>query len=133
MASVEDDVVVQTLPSNRADDSLGIWILPRTSRCCENFLDANDWILPSNLSTVPAVAIAEEIRGRRSVRERLYDLLCSPSSGGMLTHIEMQHLATVVFQENEYEQHFIVIVGTVKKPMETIWPTWLCRKVRHVW
>jgi hypothetical protein len=27
MASVQDDVVVQTLPSNRADESLGVWIL----------------------------------------------------------------------------------------------------------
>jgi hypothetical protein len=29
MASVQDDVVVQTLPSSRADESRGVWILPR--------------------------------------------------------------------------------------------------------
>src|SRR3569833_1199808 len=27
----------------------------------------------------------------------------------------------------------MVIVGTVKKSIDTIWPTWLCRKVLHVW
>lgn len=81
-------------------------ILPRTSRRCENLLDAQRLDSPSNLNTVPAVAIAEEILGRVSVCERLYDLLCRPSSGRMLSHIEMQHLATIVFQDNEYEQHF---------------------------
>jgi hypothetical protein len=39
MASVEDDVVVQTLPSDRADESLGVWILPGTLRCGQNLLD----------------------------------------------------------------------------------------------
>ena len=43
--------------------------------------------------------------GRLAVCERLYDLLRRPSSGRMLGHIEMQHLATVVFQEDKYEQH----------------------------
>ena len=33
MAGVQDDVVVEALSSDRADESLGIWILPGTSRC----------------------------------------------------------------------------------------------------
>src|SRR4051794_20288628 len=71
---------------------------------CQNLLDAQrlDW--QSNLSTVPAVPIAEEVTGRVSVCERLYDLLCGPSSSRMLGHIEMQHLATIVLQDNKHEQ-----------------------------
>jgi hypothetical protein len=96
--------VVQTLPSNRADESLGVWILPGTSRCSEHLLDAQRLDSQSNFSTVPAVAIADEILGGLSVCERLYDLLRRPSPGRMLRHIEMQHLATIVFQEDKYEQ-----------------------------
>jgi hypothetical protein len=105
MASVQDDVVVQTLPSNRAEESLGVWILPWALRCSQNLLHAERLDSQLNFSTVPTVPIAEEILGRVSAGERFYDLLCRPSSGRMLGHIDMQHLATVVFQENEYEQY----------------------------
>src|SRR5947209_4712848 len=37
--------------------------------------------------------------------QRLSDLLRGPSPGRMLRHIEMQHLSTVVFQQDEYEEH----------------------------
>ena len=97
--------MVQALPSNRADESLGVWILPGTSGCCENLLDAQRLDSQSDFSTVPAVAIADEIRGGLSVCKRLYDLLRRPSPGRMLRHIEMQHLATVVFQQDKYEEH----------------------------
>src|ERR1700761_8319254 len=53
MASVQDDVVVQTLPANRADESLGVWILPGTSWCCEDLLDAQRLDSQSNFRTVP--------------------------------------------------------------------------------
>ena len=53
MASVQDDVVVQTLPANRADESLGVSILPGTSWCCEDLLDAQRLDSQSNFSTVP--------------------------------------------------------------------------------
>ena len=98
--------MVQTLPSNRADESLGVWILPWTPRCCQNLLDAQRLDSQPNLSTVPAVAIADEILGGISVCKRLYDLLCGPSAGWMLGHMEMQHLATIVFQDEKYEQYF---------------------------
>src|SRR4051812_33894672 len=68
-----------------------------------------------------------------SVGECFYDLLCRPSPGRMLGHIEMQHLSTIVFQDNQYNSILLVIVGTVKKSIDTIWPTWLCRKVLQVW
>src|SRR5690348_1540552 len=105
MPGVQDDVVVEALSSDRADESLGIWILPGTSRCGQNLLDTQRSDSHSNFSTVPAVAIADEILGSLSVCERLYDLLCHPSPGRMLGHIEMQHLATGVVQEDEYKQY----------------------------
>ena len=112
--------MVQALPSNRAYEPLDVWILPGTSWGCENLLDTQRLDPQLNLSTVSAVAIADEILGRLAVCERLYDLLRRPSSGRMLGHIEMQHLATVVFQHDKYEEYLMVIVGTVKKSIDTI-------------
>ena len=105
MASVQDNVVVEALPSDRANESLYVRILPGAVRCGEKLLHAKRLDSQSNLSTVPAVPIAEEVTGRVSVCERLYDLLCRPSPSRMLGHIEMQHLATIVFQDDQYEQH----------------------------
>src|SRR3954453_12916886 len=105
MTCVQDDVVVQTLPSNGADESLGVWILPGTLWCRQNLLNAQRLDSQSNFSTVPRVAIADEIRGSFSVCKCLHDLLCDPSSGRMLGDIKVQHLATIMFQDNEYEQH----------------------------
>src|SRR3569833_2998212 len=105
VAGVQDDAVVQTFPSNRANQTLGVWNLPSTFRCCQNLLDAQRLDSRLNLSTVPAVAIADEILSSVSVCERFYDLLCGPSAGRMLGHIEMQHLATIVFQYHQNKQH----------------------------
>src|SRR3982751_4260643 len=77
MATVQDDVVVQTFPSNRADESLGVWILPWTLWCCQNLLHSQRLDSQSNLSTVPAVPIADEVMRSLSVGECFYDLLCT--------------------------------------------------------
>ena len=105
MASVEDDVVVEALPSNRANESLGVGILPRTLRSCQNLLDTQRLDSQSNFSTIPAVPIADEITGSLSVCERFYNLLRGPSPGRMLGDMEMQYLATIMFQREKYEQY----------------------------
>src|SRR3982751_2695157 len=105
MASVQNDVVVEALPSDRADESLGVWILPGTLRCRQNLLDTQRLDSQSNLSTVSAVPIADEITGSLSVCERFYNLLRGPSSGRMLGDMEMQYLGTIMFQDEKYEQY----------------------------
>ena len=42
--------------------------------------------------------------GSLLVCERLYDLLRGPSSGRMVGFIKVQHLATIVFQDDKHEQ-----------------------------
>jgi hypothetical protein len=105
MAGVQNDVVVEAVPSDRAYEPLGVWILPGTLRRSQNLLHAQRLDSQSNLSTVPAVAIADEILSSLSVCERLYDLLCRPSPGRMFGDIKVQHLATIVFQDDKYEQN----------------------------
>ncbi len=75
----------------------GAWTL----RCDQNLLYTQQSDSQSNLCPVPVVPIADEITGSLSVCECLYDLLRSPSSGWMLGHIEMQQLATIVFQDDQ--------------------------------
>jgi hypothetical protein len=43
--------------------------------------------------------------GVSRIGEGLDDLLGCPDSGGMISHVEMRHLATMVFQYEEREQH----------------------------
>jgi hypothetical protein len=51
MARVQDDVVVQALPLDRANESLGVWIPPGALRNGENLLHAQRLDSQSNLST----------------------------------------------------------------------------------
>jgi hypothetical protein len=97
MTSVQDNVMVETLPSNRADESLGVWVLPGTLRCSQNLLHTQGFDSQSDLSAVPAVSIAEEISGGIAIRKRLYDLLGSPVTGRMLGHIKVQQLAAIAY------------------------------------
>src|SRR3954449_4490920 len=79
--------------------------MPRTLRRRQDFFHSQRLNSQSNLSAVNAVPIADEVTGRLSIGERLDDLLRRPGCGRMLGHIEMQHLATTMFQHDKYEQH----------------------------
>src|SRR4029453_10003097 len=105
VAGVDNDVMVETLPANGADESFGVRILPRTSRCGQNFFHSQRLDSRSNLAAVNAVPIADKITGSVSIGERLDDLLGGPGCRGMLSDIEMQHLATTMFQYDKHEQH----------------------------
>jgi hypothetical protein len=54
--------------------------------------------------TVDAVAVAEEIRWRRLVREGVDELLGRPGGGGMLGDVEVDDAAAVVSEHNENEE-----------------------------
>src|SRR5215469_18598633 len=58
-----------------------------------------------NFIAVDTVSISEQILGRILVSEGLDDLLRRPGCTGMLRHMEMQYLATTMFQHQEHEQH----------------------------
>jgi hypothetical protein len=74
-------------------------------QCSQNFLDTEGFDWQPDLSAVPAVPIANEVSGSIPIGERLYDLLWGPITGRMLGHIEVQQLATIVFEDDEYEEH----------------------------
>src|SRR3954467_2632774 len=62
-------------------------------------------LIRSRTSALCLVSRSRMRRGSFSVCKCLHDLLRGPSSGRMLGDIKVQHLATIMFQDNEYEQH----------------------------
>ena len=74
MSGIQDDEVVQALSSNRADQSLDIWILPWTVRRGQDFRHAQRRNSQTDVVAVNAVPIPDEIRGWVSIGEGLYDL-----------------------------------------------------------
>src|SRR3954454_23990524 len=133
MSRVHDDVVVQTFPSNRADESLGVWILPWTMWCCQNLLHAQRLDSQSNLSTVPAVPIADEVMRSLSVANASTIWCAVQAPVGCSVTLKCSTLRRSCSKTINTNSILMVIVGTVKKSIDTIWPTWLRRKVLQVW
>src|SRR4029453_17182706 len=92
VADVHNDVIVETLPANGADESFGVWILPRTSGCGQNFFHSQRLNSRSNLGAVNAVPIADKITGTVSIGERLDNLLRSPGRSRMLLTLKCSTL-----------------------------------------
>ena len=120
MLGTEDHKVVQALSSNRADNALGVRILPGTLMPCQDFFGAQRSDSQANLSTVDAVSVSNQIAGRFSVTEGLCDLLRGPGRSGMRGDAKVQHFATAMFQHDEHEQDFQADRWHVKKSTETI-------------
>ena len=97
--------MVQALSSNRADQSLHIWILPWTVRRREDSLHSQRRDSQTDVMAVNAVPISDEIWGWVSIGEGLYDLLRGPCRSGMLGDIEMQNFATTMLQDEKDEQY----------------------------
>ncbi len=78
---VEDDYVVEDLAADGANHALDEGVLPRRARRGENLGDADPFHPSPELVALDAIAIAEEVVGRRVIGERLDDLLRSPCGG----------------------------------------------------
>lgn len=81
MRLVEHDQIVEALPLDGSDQSLDIWVLPRTARCSRTISNAHCSDAPLERFTVRPVAIAHEIARRRVPGKRFRDLPCEPLHG----------------------------------------------------
>jgi hypothetical protein len=82
--------------------------------------------------SVDAVAIPQEIRGCGLVGKGLSDLLPGPGGGRMVGHIHMPDAAAVVGEDDEDEHDAKVAVGTVKKSIDAHCGRCVRRNVRQV-
>ena len=72
---VQNDEMVQAVPSYRADQAFSVPILPRTLRRREDFFHAHRRDAQTNVAAVDAVPISNEISTPFSIGERLHDLI----------------------------------------------------------
>jgi len=94
----EHDHMIETLPTNRADESLGVWILPRTSRCCENFLYTHGLDFPRELFAIDPVTIAKEVARRFVPRKRFGQLPSGPRGTWIRCDGKVDNFTTLVPQ-----------------------------------
>ncbi len=104
MPFVDRNDMVQALSPDASDHSLRVTILPRASRRRPNLLNAHSFDLIVKPMTVNPISISNQISWRRVVRKGFDDLLSGPFCRWMLRDIEVNELATVVDQHNEYKQ-----------------------------
>ena len=104
MSFAEDENVIETLASDRADEALREGILPGAVRRREDFVDPHALHAVAKLLAIHLVTIAQEIGGRGVVREGVHDLLGGPVGGGMLGDVEVDDAPAVVGEHDEDEE-----------------------------
>ena len=101
MRLVHDDDVVETLPSNRADHALDVWILPGTRRRGLDLGDAHARQAALEGRAVDAVAIPMDPARCRVVRKSLADPLRSPIGGRMRRRVDMDDAPSMVGEHQD--------------------------------
>src|SRR5258706_16290389 len=92
----EDDHMVQTLASNRADHALYVGPLPRRPGSGEHFLNLHVPYLLSEGVAENLIAIAEQIARDLIKRKCLAQLLCRPFRRGMRGDIKVDYPTAVM-------------------------------------
>ena len=104
MAFVEHDDEIEAVAANRTDDALGERILPGAVRRGEDFVNAHTLHAVPKVLAVDLITVAQEIGWRGVVRERVHDLLGSPSGGRVFCDVEVNDTPAVVGEHNEDEE-----------------------------
>src|SRR5215510_8307757 len=93
--------MIQTLATNASDHAFHVAILPRTSRCNQNFLDVHSFNPRPEQFAIDSIAVSN-YKSRSTVFRKCFDdLLCSPNRSWMLRDIEVNDAATIVGQDDE--------------------------------
>src|SRR5262245_57447779 len=100
----EHQHMVQTLPPDGADEALDERVLPRTPRSRQHFRNPQALQAVAERLAVDGIAIAEYIRRRGLVRERLHDLLRRPRRRRVLGDVELQDASTMMGEDEQDEE-----------------------------
>ena len=100
----QNENMVQTLATYRANEPLREGILPRAVGGRENLSDLHALHSVPEGVAVELVAIAEEIGGRGVVREGVHDLLGRPGGGGMLGQVKVEDAPALVGEHDQDEE-----------------------------
>ena len=105
MFVIDDDHVIQALAPDAADHAFHVAILPGTSGCSPNLLDAHSLNSCPEMLAVDSIAISNHIPRSGVLWKCLNDLLRGPNCRGMFSDIEMHHAAPLMREDNEDIQH----------------------------
>ena len=100
----QDYNVVEAFAAEGTDQALGERILPGAVRGREDFVDAQALHAAPEVRAIDVITVAQEIGGRRVIRERADDLLRGPDSGGVLGDVEVDDAPALVGKHDEDEQ-----------------------------
>ena len=82
MSLIENDGVIETISSNRTDNSLDIWALPGRSSCNQNLFDSQCNNTLSELTAIFLISIPNHVTWRGIPGESFDDLLSGPECSG---------------------------------------------------
>jgi len=102
---IQYDDVVQTLPSNRADDPFRVRVLPGTPGGNQHLFYAHVLHPLLEVGAIHLVSIAKEILGCRIAWKCLHDLLGGPLSRWVLGHIKMDEAAAMMGEHDQDEEY----------------------------
>jgi hypothetical protein len=88
MLVIDDDHMIQALATNASDHPLHVAILPRTSWCNANLLDAHSFNPRPEELPIDSVAVATHKLRSAVFRKCFDDLLCGPNRRWMLRDID---------------------------------------------
>jgi len=91
----EHDHVIQTLPTDGADEPFRVGRLPRAAHCDQHFLDAHVADATLNFLAVDAASVPDQEPRRLLVSERLDGLLCCPLAVRMGPYVEVDHATSI--------------------------------------
>jgi hypothetical protein len=104
MPFIEHNDVIEAFPSNRPDDALSEGNLPGRPRGDEDLAHSQAVHPPDEHVAVDGIPIAEQVLGRRLVREPLDQLVGSSDGGGVVGDVDMDEFSTVVSKDQEPEE-----------------------------
>lgn len=102
MVFVQNDDVIEAVAAHGSDQPFDERVVPRTSRCAEDLLDAHASHPALNFPAVDRLAIAKEVFRGAVPWKGFDDPLARPLRGWILRDVEMSHLSSSMC---EYDQH----------------------------
>ena len=100
---IEHDNVIQTFASNGPDQALHVGILPRGSRRSQDLLNTHPFCRLTELFTINAVAVSQQVSWGVVPRECFQELSSRPCCSGVRGHSEMNRTSAVIVENHEDE------------------------------
>ncbi len=115
MPLTEDDHVIEALSTDGSNQAFDISVLPRRAWCRGTISDPHGSDASPEYLAIGAIAISDEVSGRRIPRKRPRDLASDPVRRGIGGDGDMHQTAPLMVQNKESEQQLEIHCGDDEK------------------